>query len=398
MIKYQNIICGLLIGVLAVSFSFSQERASAVDIRAQGMGQAMLTDSESFYTLFNNPASLVFAGKKVLLPTFGTSSIGGDFAPIAKIGPKFITGFGENAEEKLMQELTSSLTGLLSDNGLAYSSDISAPLTFGKINNNFGWGLLNTINIDLRIPSLTKSDICAGMDFDLYFGYAIPMNLGALGTISAGATLRGISGVDTGTTQGLSTLIGSISGSDSGIDFSSMPVNLKVGVGLDIGVQYDLLNFISIAAVLKDCYSPIWIKSLYPFGDGAELGTDFEYFVLPRQLAVGVGVDIPVEKFTAGVLSHLGVHLDYQNFLQLAESVHRNPVLELALGAEAVLFKTFAFRLGVHEMYPSAGLGIYLGKFRIDYSIFGKELGLEPGSFPQLNMGLSLSVQYYTLY
>ena len=41
-------------------------------------------------------------------------------------------------------------------------------------------------------------------------------------------------------------------------------------------------------------------------------------------------------------------------------------------------------------MYPSAGVGARLGAFNIDAAIFGRELGLEPGTRPQLNLAISL--------
>ena len=68
----------------------------------------------------------------------------------------------------------------------------------------------------------------------------------------------------------------------------------------------------------------------------------------------------------------------------------RNPALEFSAGTEIVFFKTIILRFGVDEMYPAAGIGIRLGAFNIDASIYGQELGYEPGARPQLNTAFSI--------
>lgn len=50
--------------------------------------------------------------------------------------------------------------------------------------------------------------------------------------------------------------------------------------------------------------------------------------------------------------------------------------------------------MGIKECYPSAGVGLDLSIVNLDVSIFGSELGLQPGSVPQYNMALSLSFDY----
>ncbi len=378
--KVQKIIvCILLVFFLGTSFSFAQERTIPVDVRAQGMGHAILTDAESMYTLFENPAGLAFTGKKVLWPTLVSMNVGGPLGEMFDVSKALIEGLGEGAE--ISPDLVDLLLPLIGDTGLNFNTKLS-PLTFGRINKNFGWGVLNTISLEGNIPSLTKSDIQVGLGADLFFGYGFPLNLGIFGTISTGFSLRGIAGGSVVITEGLTDIL------NGGLDTSNLPLMVHVGLGIDLGIQYDLFNFVSLAVVVKDCYSPVWSK------DFSDTTASFKYGTLEPQVAVGVGVDVPLEKITFGIISHLGVTLEYENFLQYTKSVYRNPLLELSGGVEVELFDFLAVRAGIHEMYPAAGVGLYLGGFRIDYSIYGKELGLEPGYNPQLNMGLSMSIQY----
>ena len=114
------------------------------------------------------------------------------------------------------------------------------------------------------------------------------------------------------------------------------------------------------------------------------------------KLGAGIKVDIPLKTVTNGVISRWAVYTDYYNVWPLfrKNGVYRNPVLEFSLGTEMELFKVLVLRLGVKEMYPALGLGLNLGKFKMDFSAYGKELGLEPGYAPQLNMGFSMAVKY----
>ena len=92
------------------------------------------------------------------------------------------------------------------------------------------------------------------------------------------------------------------------------------------------------------------------------------------------------------------MYADYNNIWPLItkQKTYRNPILELSFGTEVLLFnKVLALRAGIRDMYPAAGIGLNLGKkFKTDFSVFGKELGLEPGSNPQLNAGFSMSIKY----
>lgn len=373
----------LLMGIFSAGFAFTPHRIDPVDIRADGMGGSYFTDSESFYTLFSNPAGLAFAGEKTLWPPIISMGLGGPLEEIKDLGMNLIKGDEDNQDG-----MVDDLLGMLGDAGLNLNVRIGGPLTFGAIRNNFGWGFVNAISVDARVPSITKSDIKALFDLGLVFGYAVPIDLGFLGKLSIGFSARGIAQAQASYTEGVTALMD--------FDVAKLPLSTTFGVGFDMGVQYRLLNLVDVAVVWRDVYTATWTQTHNV--ESFNFGGSTEYEKLESKLGVGVGFDIPIERITANIISHLGVHLNYNDLWPLfnakKEPVYRNPALELSVGAELVLFDVIALRVGINEMYPAAGLGIYIGGFRIDFSIYGRELGLEPGYTPQLNMGLSMTIQY----
>lgn len=367
----------LFVSSFSTGFAFTPHRVEPVNIRAEGMGGPYYTDSESFYTLFSNPAGLAFTGNKTLWPTLISVGMGG---PLGEMVDLALDGVGDGMDV---------LTDLIGDSGFNFNVR-TGPLTFGSIRNNFGWGVIQTAYVEGNVPSLTKSDISAGNDFGLVFGYAFPIDFGVFGTLAVGLSGRGIAQVEATYTEGVSSL------ANGDFNFANIPMNLTFGVGFDIGVQYEVLNLIHVALVWQDAYTATWSKGFSITHGDAEWEDKFGYKQLESKLGIGVGVDIPLEKITNNIISHLGVYANYNNLWPLfkKDEIYRNPWLELSIGTELVLFDIVAFRFGINEMYFSSGLGLYLGKFRMDFSIYGKELGIEPGYSSQLNVGMAVTVQY----
>lgn len=368
----------LFVTTLSAGFAFTPHRIEPVDIRAEGMGGPYYTDSESFYTLFTNPAGLAFTGDKTLWPTLISLGVGGPLKELAKLGLDHDSDFQDKLPE------------LIGDSGFNFNAR-TGPLTFGAIRNNFGWGVVQTAYAEGNVPSLMKSDIRAGVDLGIVFGYAFPFDFGALGKLSVGVSGRGITQIEAVYTESLTSLI------DKGFDLNSTPLNLTFGFGFDIGVQYEVLDLIHVALVWQDAYTATWTSGLDISGGYNDHKSDYEYNKLESKLGIGVGIDIPLEKITKNVISHLGVYANYNNLWPLfnnKDEVYRNPWLELSIGTELVLFDVVALRFGMNEMYFSSGFGLYLGVFRMDFSIYGRELGSEPGYSPQLNAGMAMTIQY----
>lgn len=361
----------LFFSFMSMAFAFTPRRIEPVDIRAEGMGSAYITDSESFFTLFSNPAGLTFSGRKKLQPTFLSSTGIFPFDMFQFISDTLITG---TSVDDYYVDRTSRIR--------------AAPLTFGSINRYFGWGVLNTFYANVQDSSgITKSVADFGGDLSLVLGSSIPFYLGNLGTLSFGFSARGIAQLEFGYGNFLESF------SDK-IPMEIKPTYTTLGVGFDIGLRYEL-SFLNLAVVFQDAYTALWTKEFSPTDiDGLWRISPFEKSYLAKKLVVGIGLDIPVERLTRAV-SHFGIYADYGDVLLLSagESV-RNPLLDLSVGTELVLFDALALRLGMSEMYPSFGLGVYMHNFRLDFSVYSRELGFEPGDMPELNSGISMTIQY----
>lgn len=390
-IKY-TIAIVLFVSILSAGFAFTPHRIEPVDTRADGMGGVHFTDSESFYTLFSNPAGLAFAGKKTMVLPLISMGVGAPLEEMVDIVMKVYKGnlslddMTAFLEDPAVKNLVNNM-----GSGLSLNLRLGGPLTFGAIRNNFGWGLVNTISVDAKVTNTMFTDIVAGFDLGLVFGYAIPLDLGFLGKLSIGFSARGSAQAQVGIGGDIGTLVNSL-------DIATIPLNATFGFGFDMAAQYKFLNLIEVAVVWQDVYSPTWTKTFSNYEKAmAWEGSPFETSTIESKLGVGIGVDIPLELITFNIISHFGVYVDYDDLFFLfseEKGIARNPVLGLSAGAELVLFDVFAFRVGIKEMYPSAGLGIYMGGFRLDFSVYGRERGSEPGEMPELNAGLAMSIQF----
>ena len=74
--------------------------------------------------------------------------------------------------------------------------------------------------------------------------------------------------------------------------------------------------------------------------------------------------------------------------------MYRNPILNVAVGAEIEFLDVVSLRAGIRDAYLSAGLGLDLSICKIDLAMYGTEGGLEPGDRAILNIALSLAAEY----
>ena len=368
-------------------FAYVPQRIEPVDTRSEAFGGPHYTDVSSFYTLFSNPAALAFTESKTLWPPIVAFGIGGPLDKMNKMTWDLIT---KKIDANDQQAIMKAIVGLIGDTGFNTSERIGGPLTFGAIRNNFGWGFVNTTYANVNVFSVSRSDIRAGSGLGFVAGYALPCDLGDAGILSIGVSGRAGVQFETEYTQAITDLI---SGS-----FNNIPFYLSVGAGFDMAAQYKI-GALSLAAVWQDVYSPVWTKT---YADRKALrsgaGSAFKQSRLNSKFGFGARFDIPVKEWAGNIVSEWAVYADYNNIWPLItkQKIYRNPILELSFGTEVLLFnKVLALRAGINDMYPAAGIGLNLGKkFKTDFSVFGKELGFEPGSNPQLNVGFSMSIKY----
>ena len=375
----------LLCLVISVSL-FAQ-----TDVRSLGMGGNHITDYSDIYTVQRNPAGLGLS-KNHNLSTNLQVDVSGPLTEIVDIATTYVSNSSnefmtEEEANAVTEELTNSLINLIKENnGLTLNLDVVGPIQFGFIKNGLGMFFTEDIYADVKVPSVQKIQANVGVTANLILGYGHKLSLGkhslslgVSGNIFSDALSLGVDGPATE----ISNMIQ---------DLSKLKSYSMLGYGIDAGVQYNYGKTLSFGAVYKNIIAPTYTIDM-PINE--EITLDYANGVkgkLEPSLAVGIGVNIPTKIFL-GIVSSWTVYADYDNVLNLIDNskVSRNPILDFSAGTEIVLLKSIALRAGINESYLSAGCGIRLGSFHVDAAIFGSELGLEPGTKPQLNASVSVS-------
>lgn len=355
-----------------------------VDVRSRAMGGVYSCDFDSPYILLVNPAGTAASGKKILFPSVAVDAAG----PLDKLSSIYSEGvssgnFLQSAYDHLMKYVSEHNGGYL-------NVDMMLPVNFARINNNSGFGFFNRVYFEGNIPSVTKADIAAGAEIQLVWAGAVPLIKSKNHLLAVGTGTR---------------LVGRMEGVHTGIpsdimdfSFSDLPVSGTVAAGFDAGIIYSFMNLIRVSAVWHSMYAGIQ-SSLGTFSDMSLTGdgTVPELFLEPGKLTLGTAVSFPTF-FTKGVISSWTVYLDMRDalpfFTAKEDILSSSPLLSLAAGMEIVIFKTIALRGGICGPYLAAGAGIDLTPLHLEFAIYGKELGLEPGVQPQLHGAFSLSLYY----
>lgn len=351
---------------LLMSFSFSESLRTYKPARTFGMGSSFITDDSCFDGFFANPALLGYMESK-----------------------NFITGLDLRVGNNKWGEMKSFLKKITDDSdaledlsvwtpllGVSLDIDLAGPLMFGMVRNHFAWSLTHVTYGTLNLASLTRFELFAGEDISLDFGYGREIFNIDGHSLAVGGTARLF-------------MINRFSVAFDLQKFSSdfldnlkdfLRMNLGFGFGVDLGVIYRVNNLFSLGIAWKDAVSPYGIKNMAT--DEKSQG------FLDSNLTVGVGFHIPVD-WSRGVISKWNVMADYGYIIQAFDKNHRNPWLNLSAGMELEMFKILALRTGIAEMYWHTGVGVNIKMFKIDFALFGRELGGEPGSSSQFNMALS---------
>ena len=378
----KKILC--LFSLTLVSFAaFSADFfvPTVVDVRSSGMGGSHLCDFNQPFVMLNNPSGMMFSGKQVLLPTLSF-----DFGLPPSAPAKLFEIIRNPDSDKIVDTLVDLLK---KSDGIYIDGDITLPLTFSRVANNWGIGFYNNVFLRADLPSVSSMSAVAGGDLLLVGGFSCPVLRGDTHKLSIGLTTKLLGRFSV-------SHKGSVTGLTS-IDYSNLPAEMTLGLGFDVGVTYNVWDILSVSAVWKDLY----------LGMGKNLGTissmsfsdeeEWKKFLYNGDLALGLGVQVPTG-ILKKVLTSFAVYLDYTNITQVFNKkvsvFSPHPLLYLSTGMEAVLFKTIALRFGLVGPYLSAGFGVDLGPFHMSMAIYGKEKGIDPGASPQIHGGFTLSFYY----
>lgn len=393
---YTIIFCTFVMCTAAVSQSFDYNfiMPQITFARDRGMGSAYLTDTTTYFSFLSNPASLALTGDRNLYPIINTRVAG----PL-EIIPEIIDT-AQSEDPDFLGLISKTLTG---STGINFATDIAGPLCFGAIRKGFGWGFFNETYLSFDMPSLFSATAYGGNESLLRFGYGYPIKLPVPLTISVGLSADLVNKVEGFYRMNAFDLIGLAMGEDVSFASFTIPVYTTLGYGLDAGITLKAFNIISLSYVWDDFFYGQYIKRSNQAEKILEDPSNFTSYLwtsaqtktnigASKNMAAGLGVDIPIADVSKNFISSWIFMVDCNDLISTFSNDprKRHPILEFSAGTEIVFFKTIILRFGLDEMYPAAGIGIRLGAFNIDASIFGQELGSEPGSRPQLNTAFSI--------
>lgn len=361
---------------------------TGIDNRSPAMGGSHVADTSDYFTLLRNPAGLAFSGRHNLVSQTNIN-IGG---PISEVTSLLSGGDMSNA--------MGFATDLISENKLNLALTIGGPIAFGgTYSNGFGWGLFDQIIVGAVAPS-TVIKVNAEIDTDLVFGYGHSFTINENHKIAVGVSTDLYA--QTPYLKVQKNLMDLLGGGDIVDQLTgAMVLNSSIGANVDAGIQWEGLGFMSAGLVWNNFLSTV--KSSTPVVDIDNLDpsallsfdSDLNTYVGKGSLDIGVGFDIPTS-WSLGIISEWTAYADMRDIVGLFKNdpLERNPILNLGIGTEATLLKCISLRAGINDSYLNAGIGIKLLAMHIDFSAYGKELGMEPGSTPQMNCALSIGFRH----
>lgn len=369
------IMCGT--AAFAETFSFEPVIPGIESGKFAGYGGAYCTQEAGFDTLSTNPAALAYVNREWSVARIAMKASG----PLFDIPAVFQSS-----------DVTGNIIDLVAANkGVYFGANMTGPLAFGKVDKNFGFGIFNRTITNVNVSSLVRGTVMAGEELLMVGGYGMTVFEKGPNSIAVGLQLKGYFQTflyDSGTAI---TIIQSA----TKLSADGIPVVFSTGFGLDVGALYKLGDQFSAAITCKDLFTPVFSTPYASFSsylaNTPNSGTVFTK--LDPNLTAGVAYSLPIpDSWTT--ISSLKFMFDYRDALSIFKAVYRNPILNCALGSELVLLKTVSLRAGISETYLSAGLGLDLTIFDIDFAMYGSELGLDPGKRPLLNMALSFAFEY----
>jgi len=372
----------------ASPFIFESMRFPSARIDSLGGLHAALADDIS--VLMANPAGFRSAGPQFSVAEL-TTNLSGPIFSIADVIFRIVGGTSPTSlllEPDVQKLLTSLYAG----------ATINGPLALGYIGEGLGFGFFNSTGFNFATQG-TVPTVTTQMREDLLFvagyGFRIPLPDKLQSTLDLGFSVKAFTRAGIQWSESILSFFSLIT-SPSLSNFLDQPFTLDVGFGVDAGALYAWNKLISVGLVARNLYSPVArnsYASVNAFSSGA--AASMSYGIAPLDLALGL-LFTPRIGFLDAYMSSPKIMLDYSDIVDFwtHPDTASNPLLHLGLGAEVTLLDVIAVRAGFGDGYFSAGLGMNLTVFRLDLTMFGRELSTEPGLRPSYNLIVSTLFRY----
>jgi hypothetical protein len=269
------------------------------------------------------------------------------------------------------------------------------PISIGYTANGLGIGAFSRLFVDSRIIGVDV-DATAYADFILNFGMSFNVLRLKDHEVSVGFAVKPF--VRAFTTLEVDAL-DLVDDADKFLNDISVP--LIVGGGADLGLIYRFKKDLAVGLTVNDVYTVG--AEVYNFSslisDTGKSGSSDTIYRTPLSVNPGLAYTFRLANAWASAPSALqsfyaAAMIDWRNFDRVFswdDHAHRNPILDLGAGVELGFFNFLKLRFGMSEMLPMVGIGIEPAVFKLNFAVYGKELGSEPGRFSTMAADLSIA-------
>jgi hypothetical protein len=364
----------LLIFVCAAVSAFAVDEPAFLPLLPQIMGEGgdLTASAHGYASLFTNPA--------------GFSRTPGDFSvgmttwlyarPDRVLG--FLTGLAGSDPAAADADMFGFINKEVTDGGFG----VGGLLGVGWAGNGIGLGAFVLMDSFIAGDPIfaAAGDLSATLGF--VGGLSVPVKLGGI-TIHVGGDVRPMVRIGTGLTgiQAIGMITAMQTGGDIFAALDTANALYGVGVGFDVGAIAEFSG-LSVGLSVRDLLGTSFSYSTAPVGTvldslsqtqtlpvGAAVT---EPYTIPMNVSAGAAFnpDLGALKLIVDPTVHIGL-TDVIGVLQNG----RSPWALLHIGAEAKLLSVFTVQAGLNQGYLTAGAGVHLLFFDVNFAVFTRELG-----------------------
>ena len=260
-------------------------------------------------------------------------------------------------------------------------------VSFASVRDGFGIGFWQNFHVNANLNGL-NSEFKFMTDVVLPVGFGFRILDTGRHNLDAGVTLTPF--VRAMFDVGPMPVLDLIDQIDGIIEDIHIPV--IAGGTVSAGLMYRWGNGLRLGAAFNDIFTiGRVIYELTPDGLGSASDGRPKYNI-PFTLDLGAAYQVRLSN-----LLNLTVAASWHNVFNVFNQTDylnsRNYTLDFSAGAQLTLLNFVHARVGINEMLPSLGAGISLGPLCVDFSYYGRELGIEPGQFPFASADISIAIR-----
>jgi hypothetical protein len=372
------------------------------DSQALGFGGPHVAYTDTVFGLFTNPAAIQRLNQK-------------NFFELSLSVPQLFDILSRR--KKVDSGSPASYINLFTENNgtLKFGPGVSLqfPLAISYVANGFGFGFWDQIAVDTRI---LNSELYLGLRADFIASVGISTSVVELlgHSVDVGVAIKPFVRVMTDGVKPVDAteFISNIDNFNVDTLLKGAGIPVIAGMGVDAGIMYRYRKWASFGISFNDIVTRgSKVADLAGnLGIDGLTGVETSTYYVPFTLNIGAAGSVRLSDFFSNLPnfikdSYLAIMFDWRDvlnqhwgsnaddFIDKNGNEIRNPILNLSFGAEVGLFRFLRIRGGISEMLPSFGLGFHFGGFQIATSIYGVELGNEPGQFSTYAVNLTISVR-----